>query len=181
MNFIKNNKNNNCEMRIEHLLCIRRGEYQEEDFPGGVSGKKNNPSVNAEDIRDVGSIPVSGRSPGGGWQPTPVILPGESHGQGSLAGYSPRSRKESDTKSQTRLKQVNTHAHIEKLGGHSACRGARPGAERRNSTVTARTRTKKVGALGRQRVRTSGAWVGADARAHSRHPGPQGKKRSVPT
>ena len=31
------------------------------------------------------------------WQPTLVSLPGESHGQRSLVGYSPRSRKESDT------------------------------------------------------------------------------------
>ena len=31
------------------------------------------------------------------WQPTPVFLPRESHGQRSLAGYSPRGRKESDT------------------------------------------------------------------------------------
>ena len=31
------------------------------------------------------------------WQPTPVFLPGESHGQRGLAGYSPRGRKESDT------------------------------------------------------------------------------------
>ena len=30
------------------------------------------------------------------WQPTPVFLPGESHGQRSLAGYSPQGRKESD-------------------------------------------------------------------------------------
>ena len=30
------------------------------------------------------------------WQPTPVFLPGESHGQRSLAGYSPWGRKESD-------------------------------------------------------------------------------------
>ena len=30
-------------------------------------------------------------------QPTPVFLPGESHGQRSLAGYSPWSHKESDT------------------------------------------------------------------------------------
>ena len=29
--------------------------------------------------------------------PTPVFLPGESHGQRSLAGYSPQGRKESDT------------------------------------------------------------------------------------
>ena len=29
-------------------------------------------------------------------QPTPVFLPGESHGQGSLVGYSPWGRKELD-------------------------------------------------------------------------------------
>ena len=32
--------------------------------------------------------------------PTPVFLPGESHGQRSLAGYSPRGHKESDTAEQ---------------------------------------------------------------------------------
>ena len=31
------------------------------------------------------------------WQPTPVVLPRELHGQRSLAGYSPRGCKESDT------------------------------------------------------------------------------------
>ena len=31
------------------------------------------------------------------WQPTPVFLPGDSHGQRSLAGYNPWGRKESDT------------------------------------------------------------------------------------
>ena len=30
------------------------------------------------------------------WQPTPLFLPGESHGQRSLAGYIPRGLKESD-------------------------------------------------------------------------------------
>ena len=34
------------------------------------------------------------------WQPTPVLLPGESHGQRRLAGYSPRGLKESDTMEQ---------------------------------------------------------------------------------
>ena len=33
-------------------------------FPGGTSGKE--PPANAGDIREVGSIPGSGRSPGGG-------------------------------------------------------------------------------------------------------------------
>ena len=48
-----------------------------------------NPHASAGDVRDVGSVPGSGRSPGGGRQPNPVLLPGESHGQRSLAGYSP--------------------------------------------------------------------------------------------
>ena len=30
------------------------------------------------------------------WQPIPLFLPGESHGQRSLVGYSPRGHKESD-------------------------------------------------------------------------------------
>jgi len=31
------------------------------------------------------------------WHPTPVLSPGEFHGQKSLVGYSPRGRKELDT------------------------------------------------------------------------------------
>ena len=31
------------------------------------------------------------------WKPTAVLLPGKSHGQRSLVGYSPRGHKESDT------------------------------------------------------------------------------------
>ena len=47
---------------------------------------------------DSGSIPGSGRSPGGGQSnPTPVFLPREFHGQRNLVGYSPWSHKESDT------------------------------------------------------------------------------------
>ena len=42
------------------------------------------------EVRNAGSIPGSGRSPGGrhGNPPSPVFLPGDSHGQRSLAGYS---------------------------------------------------------------------------------------------
>ena len=64
---------------------------------------KNLPA-NAGDITDVGSIPGSLRSPGGGqgtWQPTPVFLPGEAHGQSSLAGYSPWGCKKSDATEHT--------------------------------------------------------------------------------
>ena len=36
------------------------------------------------------------------WQPTAVLLPGKSHGQRSLVGYSPRGLKESDTTEHSR-------------------------------------------------------------------------------
>ena len=53
--------------------------------------------ASAEDVRDPGSIPRSGRSTGvGNGKPTPLFLPGESHSQRSLAGYSSWGHKESD-------------------------------------------------------------------------------------
>ena len=58
--------------------------------------------ANAGDVRDVGSIPGSGISPWRrAWQPTLIFLPGESHGQRSLPGYSPWGCKELDTTEHT--------------------------------------------------------------------------------
>ena len=57
---------------------------------------KNSPA-NAGDMRDAGSIPGSGRSPGGGHgDPLQCSCLGKLHGQRSLVGYSPWGRKESD-------------------------------------------------------------------------------------
>ena len=57
-----------------------------------------NPPANAGNIGDMGLIPGSGRFPWRrAWQPTPVFLPGETHGQRSLEGYSPWGRKELNT------------------------------------------------------------------------------------
>ena len=68
--------------------------------------------ANAGGVRDMGSIPGLGRSPGvGSGQPTPVFLPGESHGQRSLAGYSPWGHKESNTA------EATEHAETGKRGG----------------------------------------------------------------
>ena len=48
------------------------------------------PPANAGDIRDTGSMPGLGRLPGkGNSNPLQYFLPGESHGQRSLVGYSP--------------------------------------------------------------------------------------------
>ena len=46
------------------------------------------------------------------WQPTSVLLPGESHRWRSLVGYSPRSHKESDTTEVTDHAQCNDLTHI---------------------------------------------------------------------
>ena len=48
------------------------------------------------------------------WQPTPVFLPGEFHGQRSLVGYSPWDHKKSDTTK--RLTHTHTHTHTTLLG-----------------------------------------------------------------
>ena len=52
-------------------------------FPGYSDGKES-----ACNAGDLGLIPGSGRPPWRRiWQPTPILLPAESHGQKSLAGY----------------------------------------------------------------------------------------------
>ena len=70
-------------------------------FPGGASGKE--PACQCRRYKRhrfdlwVGKIPRRRRA----WQPSQVFLPGESHGEGSLVGYSPYGRKESDTTEMT--------------------------------------------------------------------------------
>ena len=62
------------------------------NFPSGSDSKES-----ACNAGDLGSIPGLEGSPGKGTGIlTPVFLPGESHGQRSLAGYGPRGGTESD-------------------------------------------------------------------------------------
>ena len=64
-------------------------------FPGGASGKEPT-CLRRSDKRhrfDTWVVKIPWRK---GWQPTPVFVPGESHEQGSLVGYSPWGRKELD-------------------------------------------------------------------------------------
>ena len=62
-------------------------------FPGALVVK--NPPANAGDVRDALDFWV-GKILWRAWQPTPVFLPGDSHGQRSLADYSTWGRKELD-------------------------------------------------------------------------------------
>ena len=74
-------------------------------FPGGASGKE--PTWQCRRCKRLGFHPWVRKIP---WrrkrQPTPVFLPGESHGQRSMAGYSPQV-----TKSRTWLKQLSTSTY----------------------------------------------------------------------
>ena len=75
------------EWWLQHRLwlCYHPG------FPGGSTSKGS-----ACNAGDPGSIPGSGRSSGeGNGNPTPVFLPGKSHGQRSLVGSNPWGHEES--------------------------------------------------------------------------------------
>ena len=65
-------------------------------FPAGASGKE--PTCQCRRSKRLGFDPWVRKIPWRrAWQPTPVFLPGESHGQRSVAGYSPWGRRESNT------------------------------------------------------------------------------------
>ena len=71
---------------------------------------------NLPSMWDPGFNPWVGKIPWKrNWQPTPALLPGETHGQRSLMGYSPWSSKELDTTEQlthTREKHFFTYLFI---------------------------------------------------------------------
>ena len=64
-------------------------------------------SVSMEDVRDVGSDPWVGKIP---W-PSPVLLPGKSHGWRSLVRCSPWGRQESDT-----TERLHFHSSLSCIG-----------------------------------------------------------------
>ena len=76
-------------------------------IPRWLSGKEDARDTNVGDSRDAGFNPwvrkILWRRK---WKPNPVFLPGKSHGQGSLAVYSPWGHKESDM-----TEQLTTHTH----------------------------------------------------------------------
>ena len=85
----------NFRMWNNHLASLFKG------FPGGWV-VKNLPAMQEMAISIPGIFNPWDRKIlwRGKWLPTPVFLPGESHGQRRLAGYSPWVCKELDTTSQ---------------------------------------------------------------------------------
>ena len=84
-------------------------KFFELSFPGGSEGK-----ASASKVGDMGSIPGSGRSPGEGKrQPTPVLLPGKSHGWRSLLPATVHGVAESDT-----TERLHFHFSLSKFNTH---------------------------------------------------------------
>ena len=79
---------------VSTQLCLFRG------FPSGNCGKE--PACQCRRRKRCGFHPwvrkILWRRK---WQPPPVFLPGEPHGQGSLVGYGPWGHKESDSTEMT--------------------------------------------------------------------------------
>ena len=83
------------ENSLESLIfkCIKRGSQLNEFENCWLSSYSSYPSMVIKTLC-FGLCPLSPWRRK--WQPTPVFLPGESHGRKSLGGYSPRGHKESD-------------------------------------------------------------------------------------
>ena len=85
-------------VKVLHSICEQIWKIQQwpQDWKRSVFipvPKKGN----AKECSDYCTIALLSHSSGRRrWHPTPVLLPGESHGQGSLEGYSPWGPKESD-------------------------------------------------------------------------------------
>ena len=62
---------------------------QTSGFPAGLSGKEL--AYNAREADSIRKIPWRRK-----WQPTTVLLPGKSHAQRGLVGYSPWDHEELD-------------------------------------------------------------------------------------
>ena len=81
-----------------HIHNRQNYHYSSELWTSQVVLVVKNPPANAGDIRDVGWIPRSGRSLGGGHSnPFQYSCLENVHGQRCLAGYSPWGHTESDT------------------------------------------------------------------------------------
>ena len=81
-------------------------------FPGGSVVRI--PPANAGDTRDVGLIPVLGRSPGEGHENSLQYSFGKSHGQRSLLGYSPWGRSQTQLSDQAHKLKETTQIQVKK-------------------------------------------------------------------
>ena len=98
------------QFSVLHLALVPPGLGPYGRIPGGspvAQMVKNLPAMQEMWVWSLGQEDPQRRK----WLPTPVFLPGESHGHRSLAGYSPWGHKESNTT------EWLTHTLVSSVGG----------------------------------------------------------------
>ena len=81
-----------CRMKAYGSRAVNAGKALERKLKGPGSRSGDGEERRKGEGRTQGLL-----NSGYKWHPTPGLLPGKSHGQRSLVGYSPWGRKESDT------------------------------------------------------------------------------------
>ena len=103
--------NKSLKMPTVYIYIIRADNIVLQLYTGfsGVSSGKE-PICHCRSCKRCGFDPWIGKIPcRRAWQSTPVFLPGESHGQGSLVGYSPWGCQEPDM-----TKRLSMHTLIKR-------------------------------------------------------------------
>ena len=111
---------------IQHVLVCSRVTFQpviinnictiQPGYPGDLV-VKNLPAMQETWVPCPGQEDPWRRA----WQPTPVFLPGEPHGQRSLVGYGPRGRRESDATERGTAAAVNNTECVSILQVYLCC------------------------------------------------------------
>ena len=93
----------------ESTRCASFKQWLGEAIPGWLRGKESARQCRRHRFNPwVQKIPWRRK-----WQPTPILLPGKSHGQRSLVGYSPWSCKESNMTEHTHTHRLIKNKHIQ--------------------------------------------------------------------
>ena len=109
-------KSGSKEDLAKKICILYRAMLSLRSFPGGSSGTE--PTCKGRRHKRCEFDPWVGKIPWRRlWQPTPVFLPGESHGQRSLAGYSSWGHKDLDRPEATARTQLLTRELIRDLRG----------------------------------------------------------------
>ena len=80
-----------CPTLCDHMDCSPSGSPVHGILQARIQAWSGLPCLPPRDLPDLGIEPRFK------WHPTPVLLPGKSHGRRRLVGYSPWGLKESDT------------------------------------------------------------------------------------
>ena len=108
---------------------IKKPHRAPKGFPGGQT-VKSLPVMQETRVQSLGWEDSLEKE----WRPTPVFLPGEFHGQRSLAGYSPWGRNELDTTEQLTLSPLLHRAPEPHAPREDAMRSRQPATSKRALT-----------------------------------------------